>query len=149
MLTSNPRCRVRNWALKFGVDLWEFSRQFTKANDIKNVSFTKIRQANEVAVNVNWVMYLQKYTDMDGDVNRKDGILLLREFAQEVKNFMDFKMNSVLVSIGSVVADLISILIGIKRIALPTAGYGLGRAGCSFGIRPGPSPNATFNVSIS
>lgn len=31
-------CRVRNWALKFGVDLWEFGRQFTKMNDIKNVS---------------------------------------------------------------------------------------------------------------
>lgn len=31
-------CRVRNWALKFGVDLWEFGRQFTKMSDIKNVS---------------------------------------------------------------------------------------------------------------
>lgn len=30
--------RVRNWALKFGVDLWEFGRQFTKMNDIKTVS---------------------------------------------------------------------------------------------------------------
>ncbi|KAI8042133.1 hypothetical protein M5D96_003435, partial [Drosophila gunungcola] len=30
--------RVRNWALKFGVDLWEFGRQFTKMNEIKNVS---------------------------------------------------------------------------------------------------------------
>jgi hypothetical protein len=38
------RCpsRVRNWALKFGVDLWEFGRQFTKMNDIKNVSNKKI-----------------------------------------------------------------------------------------------------------
>jgi hypothetical protein len=32
------------------------------------------------------------------DVVRKDGILLLREMASEVKNFMDFKMNSVMVS---------------------------------------------------
>lgn len=31
-------CRVRNWALKLGVDLWEFGRQFTKISDIKNVS---------------------------------------------------------------------------------------------------------------
>lgn len=30
--------RVRNWALKFGVDLWEFGRQFTKMNEIRNVS---------------------------------------------------------------------------------------------------------------
>lgn len=30
--------RVRNWALKFGVDLWEFGRQFTKMNEIKSVS---------------------------------------------------------------------------------------------------------------
>lgn len=29
---------------------------------------------------------------------RKDGIILLRELAAEVKNFMDFKMNAVLVS---------------------------------------------------
>ena len=34
--------RVRNWALKFGVDLWEFGRQFTKMNDIKNVSIPNI-----------------------------------------------------------------------------------------------------------
>lgn len=32
--------RVRNWALKFGVDIWEFGRQFTKMNEIKNVSCT-------------------------------------------------------------------------------------------------------------
>lgn len=30
--------RVRNWALKFGVDLWEFGRQVTMVNEIKNVS---------------------------------------------------------------------------------------------------------------
>lgn len=30
--------RVRNWALKFGVSLWQFGRQFTKMNEIKNVS---------------------------------------------------------------------------------------------------------------
>lgn len=35
--------RVRNWALKFGVDLWEFGRQFTKISDIKNVSTRCLR----------------------------------------------------------------------------------------------------------
>lgn len=35
-------CRVRNWALKFGVDLWEFGRQFTKMTEIRNVSFSLI-----------------------------------------------------------------------------------------------------------
>lgn len=32
--------RVKNWALKFGVDLWEFGRHFTKMNQIQNVSKT-------------------------------------------------------------------------------------------------------------
>lgn len=40
----------------------------------------------------------QKYKDLEGEVNRKDGIILLRELAGEVKNFMDFKMNAVMVS---------------------------------------------------
>lgn len=40
----------------------------------------------------------QKYKDQEGDVTRKDGIILLRELATEVKNFMDFKMNAVMVS---------------------------------------------------
>lgn len=31
------------------------------------------------------------------EVVRKDGIILLREMAAEVKNFMDFKMNAVMV----------------------------------------------------
>lgn len=38
----NPRSflfpyRVKNWALKFGVDLWEFGRQVTKMNEIQRV----------------------------------------------------------------------------------------------------------------
>lgn len=33
------------------------------------------------------------------EVVRKDGILLQREMAKEVKNFMDFKMNAVKVII--------------------------------------------------
>lgn len=38
-LTSSRFCfRVKNWALKFGVDLWEFGRHFTKMNQIQNVS---------------------------------------------------------------------------------------------------------------
>lgn len=35
-------CRVRNWALKFGVDLWEFGRQTTKMNEIKNVRISSL-----------------------------------------------------------------------------------------------------------
>ncbi|XP_049277922.1 voltage-dependent calcium channel subunit alpha-2/delta-4 isoform X1 [Anopheles funestus] len=68
-----PHNEVRNWAIRFGVDLWEFGRQFTKVNDIRN-----------------------RFKDSDVDVTRKDGILLLRELAAEVKNFMDFKMNAVM-----------------------------------------------------
>lgn len=51
-------------------------------------------------------IYLQKYKDLDGEVIRKDGILLLREMAAEVKNFMDFKMNAVMVS-GETINDLL------------------------------------------
>ncbi|XP_055382086.1 voltage-dependent calcium channel subunit alpha-2/delta-3 isoform X2 [Condylostylus longicornis] len=68
-----PHNEVHNWALKFGVDLWEFGRQFTKMNDIKT-----------------------KYKENDFEVKRKDGIILLRELAAEVKNFMDFKRNAVM-----------------------------------------------------
>uniref|UniRef100_A0A1I8PPS5 Uncharacterized protein n=1 Tax=Stomoxys calcitrans TaxID=35570 RepID=A0A1I8PPS5_STOCA len=70
-----PHNEVRNWALKFGVDLWEFGRQFTKMNEIKS-----------------------RFKDNDVEVKRKDGIILLRELAAEVKNFMDFKRNAVMVS---------------------------------------------------
>jgi hypothetical protein len=34
--------RVKNWALKFGVDLWEFGRQFTKMSEIQKVSNTAL-----------------------------------------------------------------------------------------------------------
>ncbi|XP_017472121.1 PREDICTED: voltage-dependent calcium channel subunit alpha-2/delta-4 isoform X2 [Rhagoletis zephyria] len=68
-----PHNEVRNWALKFGVDLWEFGRQFTKMNEIKN-----------------------RFKENDIEVKRKDGIILLRELAAEVKNFMDFKRNAVM-----------------------------------------------------
>ncbi|EDV99049.1 GH13254 [Drosophila grimshawi] len=68
-----PHNEVRNWALKFGVDLWEFGRQFTKMNEIKS-----------------------RFKDNDIEVKRKDGIILLRELAAEVKNFMDFKRNAVM-----------------------------------------------------
>ena len=36
-------CRVKNWALKFGVDLWEFGRQFTKMSEIQKVSSSVIQ----------------------------------------------------------------------------------------------------------
>lgn len=38
-------CRVKNWALKFGVDLWEFGRHFTKMNQIQNVSINLVNLA--------------------------------------------------------------------------------------------------------
>lgn len=39
----------------------------------------------------------QKYHEVDIDVIRKDGIILIREMAAEVKNMMDFKMSAVMV----------------------------------------------------
>uniref|UniRef100_A0A182F1L6 Uncharacterized protein n=1 Tax=Anopheles albimanus TaxID=7167 RepID=A0A182F1L6_ANOAL len=50
-----------------------------------------------------------RYKDNEFDVTRKDGILLLRELASEVKNFMDFKMNAVMVAPG-VYLDFSSVL---------------------------------------
>jgi len=41
---------------------------------------------------------LQKYHEMDVEVVRKDGLILIREMAVEVKNMMDIKMNAVMVS---------------------------------------------------
>ncbi|XP_069684436.1 voltage-dependent calcium channel subunit alpha-2/delta-3 isoform X2 [Periplaneta americana] len=68
-----PHNEVKNWALKFGVDLWEFGRQFTKMSEIQ-----------------------KKYHDLDVEVSRKDGLILIREMAAEVKNMMDIKMNAVM-----------------------------------------------------
>lgn len=34
---------------------------------------------------------------MEATVNKKDGLVLVREMAAEVKNMMDFKMNAVMV----------------------------------------------------
>lgn len=41
----------------------------------------------------------QKFEDDTYEVKRKDGILLLRELASEVKNFLDFKKNAVMVKL--------------------------------------------------
>jgi hypothetical protein len=41
---------------------------------------------------------VQKYHEYNVDVVRKDGLLLVRELAAEVKNHMDFKINAVMVS---------------------------------------------------
>nr|CAD7570715.1 unnamed protein product [Timema californicum] len=38
----------------------------------------------------------KKYHDLDAEVTRKDGLILIREMAAEVKNMMDIKMNAVL-----------------------------------------------------
>lgn len=40
---------------------------------------------------------LQKYHGGRSAVNKKDGLVLVREMAAEVKNMMDFKMNAVMV----------------------------------------------------
>ncbi|CAG9581618.1 unnamed protein product, partial [Danaus chrysippus] len=76
---------VKNWALKFGVDLWEFGRHFTKMNQIQN-----------------------KYHEYNVEVVRKDGLLLVRELAVEVKNHMDFKMNAVMRIMDSAEAAALS-----------------------------------------
>ncbi|XP_034941199.1 voltage-dependent calcium channel subunit alpha-2/delta-4 isoform X2 [Chelonus insularis] len=68
-----PHNEVRNWALKFGVDLWEFGRQATKLSEIQ-----------------------RNYHSMEASVIKKDGLVLVREMAAEVKNMMDFKMNAVM-----------------------------------------------------
>lgn len=41
--------------------------------------------------------WFQKYKNADIDVERKDGLILIRELAAEVKNMMDFKMSAVMV----------------------------------------------------
>lgn len=30
--------RVKNWALQFGVDLWEYGKQMTRMNELQRVS---------------------------------------------------------------------------------------------------------------
>nr|DAA03681.1 TPA_inf: HDC02718 [Drosophila melanogaster] len=41
-------------------------------------------------------IFVCRFKDNDIEVKRKDGIILLRELAAEVKNFMDFKRNAVM-----------------------------------------------------
>lgn len=47
---------------------------------------------------VNDIEHSQKFREHEYEVTRKDGLVFLREMAAEVKNFMDFKMNAVMVS---------------------------------------------------
>ncbi|XP_033343040.1 voltage-dependent calcium channel subunit stolid isoform X2 [Megalopta genalis] len=68
-----PHIEVKNWALKFGVDLWEFGKQVTKMSEIQ-----------------------RKYHEMEAEVIKKDGMVLVRDMAAEVKNMLDFKMNAVM-----------------------------------------------------
>ncbi|XP_077255179.1 voltage-dependent calcium channel subunit stolid isoform X1 [Temnothorax americanus] len=68
-----PHNEVKNWALKFGVDLWEFGKQVTKMSEIQ-----------------------RKYHEVEANVIKRDGLVLVREMAMEVKNMMDFKMNAVM-----------------------------------------------------
>ncbi|XP_072936977.1 voltage-dependent calcium channel subunit alpha-2/delta-3 [Epargyreus clarus] len=84
-LEDIPHNEVKNWALKFGVDLWEFGRHFTKMNQIQS-----------------------KYREYNVEVARKDGLLLVRELAAEVKNHMDFKINAVMRIMDSAEAAALS-----------------------------------------
>ncbi|XP_014599810.1 PREDICTED: voltage-dependent calcium channel subunit alpha-2/delta-3 isoform X1 [Polistes canadensis] len=68
-----PHNEVKNWALKFGVDLWEFGKQVTKMGEIQ-----------------------RNYYKVEPKLNKRDGLVLVREMAAEVKNMMDFKMNAVM-----------------------------------------------------
>ncbi|KAL2728968.1 voltage-dependent calcium channel subunit alpha-2/delta-3 isoform X1 [Vespula squamosa] len=70
-----PHNEVKNWALKFGVDLWEFGKQVTKMTEIQ-----------------------KNYYKVEANLIKRDGLVLVREMAAEVKNMMDFKMNAVMVS---------------------------------------------------
>ncbi|TGZ51189.1 Uncharacterized protein DBV15_12701 [Temnothorax longispinosus] len=38
-----------------------------------------------------------KYHEVEANVIKRDGLVLVREMAMEVKNMMDFKMNAVMV----------------------------------------------------
>ncbi|XP_035730940.1 voltage-dependent calcium channel subunit alpha-2/delta-3-like isoform X1 [Vespa mandarinia] len=68
-----PHNEVKNWALKFGVDLWEFGKQVTKMTEIQ-----------------------KNYYKVEANLIKRDGLVLVREMAAEVKNMMDFKMNAVM-----------------------------------------------------
>lgn len=42
--------------------------------------------------------FLQNYYKVEANLIKRDGLVLVREMAAEVKNMMDFKMNAVMVS---------------------------------------------------
>lgn len=58
----------------------------------------------------------QRYKDSDIEVVRKDGIILLRNIATEVRNFLEFKINAVMVSRVTTKCFLFEITIDIKPI---------------------------------
>lgn len=80
---------------------WVFAKpKKKKKKKLQSRNFVMGSKSLVFAVNRNrWLIdHSQKYKDSDVEVVRKDGIILLREMAAEVKNFMDFKMNAVMVS---------------------------------------------------
>ncbi|XP_068916556.1 voltage-dependent calcium channel subunit alpha-2/delta-3 isoform X1 [Tenebrio molitor] len=67
-----PHIEVRNWALKFGVDLWQYGKLSTRMNELQ-----------------------RKYHDENIKVARKDGFQMVKDMAKEVQNMMSFKIEAV------------------------------------------------------
>lgn len=95
-------CRVKNWALKFGIDLWAFGKEFTKMNEIQRVCiYFCVVFACVIWTFINFnSLVLQKYQVHEARVVKKDGLILIRDMASEVKNMMDIKMNSIMVKLS-------------------------------------------------
>ncbi|XP_065212040.1 voltage-dependent calcium channel subunit alpha-2/delta-3 isoform X2 [Planococcus citri] len=68
-----PHNEVKNWALKFGVNLWAFGHHITNMGEMQ-----------------------KRYKSTEVTVRKKDGVLLTRDIAAEIKNLMDMKRNSIM-----------------------------------------------------
>ncbi|XP_018325617.1 voltage-dependent calcium channel subunit alpha-2/delta-3 isoform X2 [Agrilus planipennis] len=68
-----PHQEVKNWAIRFGFNLWSYGKQITRMTELQ-----------------------KRYHQEKIDVVRKDGLIRIREFAGEVKNMMDIKMSAVM-----------------------------------------------------
>ncbi|KAI9576460.1 hypothetical protein GQX74_009517 [Glossina fuscipes] len=72
-------------------------RAKTPADWTTRASLTKVQSPRSAIT-------IFRFKDNDIEVKRKDGIILLRELSAEVKNFMDFKRNAVMLIIENVKA---------------------------------------------